>query len=60
VLLKRKASKGYFLGYRKCRADGNRDDCIIASCKQFCDVVNGFFFGSFDSCSALLLSCRDM
>jgi hypothetical protein len=60
VLLKRKVSKGYFIGHRRCRADGNRDDCIITDCKQFCNVLNGFYFGYFDSCSGLLLSCRDM
>ena len=61
ILLKRKASRStYAIGFRICRAGGNRDDCIISNCKQFCDVVNGVYFGSFDSVGGLLLACRDM
>jgi hypothetical protein len=61
VLLKRKAStNSYVLGHRRCRAGGNRDDCGIANCRQFLDVVNGVYFGSFDRAISLLLACRDM
>jgi hypothetical protein len=60
VLLKRKFSKGYFIGHRRCRAEKSRDDCVITNCKQFCNILSGFYFGYFDSCSRLLLACRDM
>jgi hypothetical protein len=57
-------SSGYTIVYRRCRACGNVNekgkDCISATCKEFLDIVNGAYFGNFDSVGGLLLSCRDV
>lgn len=61
ILLKRKASRPtYVIGFRRCRAGSNGDDCMVSDCKQFCDVASGVYFGSFDSVGGPLLACRDM
>ena len=61
VLLWRKAPKNSsFAGHRRCRAGGSRDDCGIASYREFLDVVNKVYFGCFDDVISLLLACLDM
>jgi hypothetical protein len=61
ILLKRKASHlPYSVAHRRCRAGGNTDDCIIKRCREFLNVADGSYFGSFDRIGGLLLTSRDM
>lgn len=63
ILMKRKASclpYGYGVAYRRCRAGGNIEDCIMKKCREFLDVAEGVYFGSFDRVGGLLLTSRDM
>ena len=61
ILLKRKASSlPYGVAYRRCRAGGNVEDCITEKCREFLDIADGTYFGSFDRIGGLLLACWDM
>jgi hypothetical protein len=61
ILMKRKASHlPYGVAYRRCRAGGNIEDCVIKKCRELLDVGDGVYFGPFDSVGGLLLASRDM
>jgi hypothetical protein len=61
ILLRRNASHlPYGVAYRRCRADGIVDDCVVEKCREFLDIADGAYFGSFDRVGGLLLTCRDM
>jgi hypothetical protein len=63
ILLKHKPSAqahGCSIAYRRCRAHGHIDDCVASTCREFLDIADGAYFGSFDHAGGLLLTCRDM
>jgi hypothetical protein len=62
IMMKRRPNKvRHPLVYRRCPVRGDLDNCILHSCKRFlAEGGQGGYFGSFDTISGLLWSCRDM
>lgn len=61
VLLRyRSAPSRWRVAYRRCRAGGNVENCVLKDCREFHDFVKGSYFGYFDHVGGLFLSCRDM
>ena len=47
--------------HRRSRAGGDLDECVLHDCKRFlAEGGQGCYFGSFDTVSGLLRSCREM
>jgi hypothetical protein len=62
IMMKRRPNRLLHpLVHRRCRAGGDLDECVLHDCKRFlAEGGQGCYFGSFDTVSGLLWSCRGM
>lgn len=61
VLLRYRSSPSRWkVAYRRCRAGGHVEDCVLKDCREFHDVVKGSYYGYFNHVGGLFLTCRDM
>lgn len=60
MLRYRSAPSRWRVAYRRCRAGGHVENCVLKDCKEFHDFVKGSYFGYFDHVGGLFRTCRDM